>query len=637
MRSLRNRIVLITGIFSFLALAAGVTITLQHYENKVRRQSAKELRDISRSTVSMIEAVGSGLTNLGRAISASDKIIRPLKTSDVPALRASLEENIRRNSLDYADITDQSGRVVTSLYDSLAAAQPSLNPVVHRVLEARQYYYGILRIKDRIHVAATLPILDGSNLLGTITIGRTFDGDLIRRLENVPGVHLAVWENSGFEAIVAAGNRPLPPLENLLKAPDLDRLLAGESVIGNLSIDGRTYQVAYFAEPELGGKGVSYCAVYRSLEFLQEAGKLTLIHLSALSLLLLILAVGLAWWVSLRVTQPLSELTAVTRRMADSNFSESVPVRGRDEIGQLAVSFNDLSRSLQESISQKDRYAAELAKLNEQLEELVAERTEELENANIRLKRAVAENEDFLRAVSHDLGAPLRNIAGLVRMLERKQGNNLDDEGRDRLARIHRNVENELQLIEQLLELSRIKTRRGRPTEMDLQDLLGQIREDFSFLLEERGIKISITDVLPMIHAEKNRIRQVFQNLIDNAIKYVGVQKEPHIEIGWTEFEKSHLFWVQDNGMGIPADQLNKIFHVFRRVKSKETSEIEGKGIGLTSAKAIVEMYGGDIWVESEPGKGSTFYFTLEKARLQPDDNVEPIPESEVNEVPVPA
>lgn len=633
MRSLRNRIALITSVFSFLALGAGVTVTLQHYESKVRWQSAKELRDISRSTSSMIEAVGSGLSNLGRAISTSDDIVGKLRTPDAPALRAYLDENLKTNSLDYAEITDQTGRIIVTLYDSLTAEEQSVNPVVPSSLREKQYFYGILRSKNRIYVVATVPILDRRNLLGTVTIGRSLDGDLIKRLENVPGVHLAIWENPESDATVATSNQPLPPLMSLLQVREMNQLLSGESFIGNSNIGNHTYQVAYFAEPELGGNGVTYCAVYRSLGFLQEAGRLTFLHLFALSVLLLILALGLAWWVSKRITEPLSELTAGIRRMAESNFSESVPVHGTDEIGQLATSFNNLSKSLKENISQKDRYAAELAKLNEQLEGLVAERTEELEDANIRLKRAIAENEDFLRAVSHDLGAPLRNIAGLVRMLERKQGDGLDDEGRDRLARIQRNVQNELQLIEQLLELSRIKTRRGRLTEVDLQDLLGQMREDFSFLLEERGIRISITDVLPTIHAERHRIRQVFQNLIDNTIKYMGGQKEPHVEIGWTEFEKRHLFWVQDNGIGIPADQLHKIFHVFRRVKSKETSEIEGKGIGLTSVKAIVEMYGGDIWVESEPGKGSTFYFTLDKARLLPDDSAEPIVESELNEV----
>jgi len=202
-------------------------------------------------------------------------------------------------------------------------------------------------------------------------------------------------------------------------------------------------------------------------------------------------------------------------------------VQGETEITDLANSIRTMSRQLQHSLAQKDRFAAELTVLNLTLERQVVNRTEELARTNHRLRREIAEKDDFLRAISHDLGAPLRNIAGLARLIERKYKDHLGEDAREMLVRITNNVKNELGLIEQLLELSRIKTRRAQPSEISLRELLQDVQADLSYSITERRAHFRCAEDLPVLFAERNRIRQLFQNLLDNALKYMGKQAAP--------------------------------------------------------------------------------------------------------------
>lgn len=619
MRSIRQKVAFFMGISSLLALLLGVLLTIIHYEGKVRHQSSTELSSISRATPTMIETKGAELTSLGRALTISTDMIVPIVEKDHKALFAYLAKFVSVNHLEYAEYTDSEGTIVLHLTDSLSVGKRSQNPLVRVALSGSPYGHGILRQNDQLYVIATLPIVYQNALLGTITIGEDFNPELMQRMSAIPGVELAVWEFPDRQAIIPPGKTPLPPITRILTEDELNRIGDGEVIVKNLDVRGENFQSAFFVLNELGGNKANYCANYRSMKFLKEAGLLTAIHISALLLLVILLMIQYTWWISKRVTNPLERLIEFTRKLTHMDFSEQVPVTGNDEISELAVSFNNLSSALQENISQKDKYAGELADLNTKLESLVIKRTEELENINFRLKREIEDKDAFLRTVSHDLGAPLRNIAGLAQMVEKKFAEHLGTEGKDRLRRIRKNVANELEMIEQLLELSRIKTRRRSKVRVDIMDLLTQIRQSLSYSIEEKGIHMVVLDILPTIMAEKDRIKQVFQNLLDNAIKYIGDQKEPEIQIGWSENPDHHLFWVQDNGIGIPEDQKDKVFGIFHRVKSKEISSIQGKGVGLASVKAIVEMYGGEIWVESQPGRGSTFYFTLNRRQVDPN------------------
>jgi signal transduction histidine kinase len=134
--------------------------------------------------------------------------------------------------------------------------------------------------------------------------------------------------------------------------------------------------------------------------------------------------------------------------------------------------------------------------------------------------------------------------------------------------------------------------------------------------LKTRGISLLIDDRLPVLTCEKARLRQVFQNLIDNAIKYMGDGPVREIHVGCRVKASEAEFYVRDTGIGIEAEDIGKVFHVFRRGKSQAVQNVSGKGVGLASVKSIVETYSGSIWVESQPGQGSTFKFTINGVHL---------------------
>jgi signal transduction histidine kinase len=328
----------------------------------------------------------------------------------------------------------------------------------------------------------------------------------------------------------------------------------------------------------------------------------------AVFLLCLPLASGLVH----RIFLPIRQLVDATHRIAGGDFDTQVATHRPDEIGMLARAFNDMVDRVRQQ-QQALRVANDnLADANRDLEAKVQLRTSELENTNRRLSSEIAEKEDFLRAVSHDLNAPLRNISGMAAMLLMKYKDRFDEDVIHRLERIRKNVEVETDLISELLELSRIKTRRQKMEPVDVGLVIDELRDVFEQDLKTRGIALIVETALPRLNAERARLRQVFQNLIDNAIKYMGDGPVREIRVGHLDAWAGETeFYVRDTGLGIHAEDQNKVFYVFRRGRNSADVKVAGKGVGLASVKSIVETYEGRIWVESAPGEGSTFRFTI--------------------------
>jgi signal transduction histidine kinase len=314
----------------------------------------------------------------------------------------------------------------------------------------------------------------------------------------------------------------------------------------------------------------------------------------------------LVWRVVIR---PVRMLAAATVRLGQGDFSVRAKFRGNDEISDLAGAFDTMA-------GQIARGREELIQANEQLESKVAQRTRDLQATNERLRQEMAEKEDFLRAVSHDLGAPLRNIAGMAMMAMMKYGPELPEEVRLRLQRIQANVETENALIGELLELSRITTRPQRRQMVDIGLLMEELGRMFEYELRKGGITLAVDKRLPCLCVEKSRVRQVFQNLIDNAIKYMDKPTGGRIEIGYSRQDGMHRFSVIDNGPGVPEDQWQQIFYVFRRATSAAIAKVPGRGVGLALVKAVASIYDGRSWVEAAPsGQGAAFYVELSEAR----------------------
>jgi signal transduction histidine kinase len=323
-----------------------------------------------------------------------------------------------------------------------------------------------------------------------------------------------------------------------------------------------------------------------------------------------IVSLPMAYGLVHRVFFPIRQLVDATNKITAGDLDASVAIDRPDVIGMLARSFNEMVIRVRRSQEALEDANDRLAEANRDLEEKVQHRTTQLETANKRLSSEIAEKEDFLRAVSHDLNAPLRNISGMASMLLMKNRDKFDEEVIHRLERIQKNVQVETDLISELLELSRIKTRRLKMEPIDIGAMVNELAGMFENDLRTRNITLVIDSALPVLHCERTRMRQVFQNLIDNAIKYMGEGRHRRIHVGCMVWKAEAEFYVSDTGMGIDPEDLDKVFFVFRRGKNCGANTA-GKGVGLASVKSIVETYNGRIWVESHLGIGTTFRFTI--------------------------
>ena len=317
-----------------------------------------------------------------------------------------------------------------------------------------------------------------------------------------------------------------------------------------------------------------------------------------------------------RIFLPIRQLMAATERIARGDLDTQVAIHRPDLIGILARSFNEMVVKVRGQQLELESANLQLEKANAGLEQNVRERTAQLESANRELNREMAEKEDFLRAVSHDLNAPLRNISGMATMLLMKNREKFDEDVVHRLERIQKNVQVETDLISELLDLSRIKSCRESIERVELEPLVREMAGIFECDLKDHQIELVIDNRLPALDCEKARLRQVFQNLIDNAIKYMGNGVRKEIHVGCLSQGKVAEFYVGDTGVGIDPADIGKVFNVFRRGRGAQVQAVAGKGVGLTTVKSIIETYGGTIRVESEPGKGSTFRFTIGNKHL---------------------
>ncbi len=223
------------------------------------------------------------------------------------------------------------------------------------------------------------------------------------------------------------------------------------------------------------------------------------------------------------------------------------------------------------------------------------------------LKRSNRELEQFAYISSHDLQEPLRMVSSFTQLLERRYKNKLDSDADEYIEFIVEGAQRMKYLIDDLLTFSRVSTHAKEFENVDLETVLDDVISNLSLFIEENQAIIT-HDPLPIITADKSQMRQVFQNLISNAIKFHG-DNPPEINIIAHKQGNLWKFEVSDNGIGINQDYQNQIFEVFKRLHTRD--EYPGSGIGLSVSQKIIHRHGGQIGVESKPGEGSTFYFTI--------------------------
>jgi signal transduction histidine kinase len=258
-----------------------------------------------------------------------------------------------------------------------------------------------------------------------------------------------------------------------------------------------------------------------------------------------------------------------------------------------------------------------------------------MQSTALELQSKNAELEAFVYTVSHDLQAPVVSLRGFASLLQTRYSAHLDARGLTYITRIAANAEFLAKMLQDLLELSRVGRLREPDEDIATDGVIESVIHDLAAAMARRNVALQLPPVWPVVRYSRTHLRQVFSNLMSNAIKFMGPQAEPRVELGWRrlELEGAELaddpratarrveFFVRDNGIGIHPDYHERIFGAFQRLK---VIDVEGTGVGLSIVKRIVELHGGAVRVDSAPNAGSAFYFTAPEVVAEPTQALDP-------------
>jgi PAS domain S-box-containing protein len=276
----------------------------------------------------------------------------------------------------------------------------------------------------------------------------------------------------------------------------------------------------------------------------------------------------------------------------------------RDSEGQIALiagSFND--------ITARKQMEKELRKSRDELELRVRERTAELKTYMAKLEQSNQALQDFAYIAAHDMNEPLRKVISFGNVLRQKCGDSLEQSGNDYLNRMLNATERMQSLLKGLLEYSRVTTKVDPFVDVELAKIVGEVLSDLEIRVKRTGAEIRVLE-LPVVKADPTQMRQLLQNLIENALKFHKDGEKPVVEVRSSFADGRLQIMVDDNGIGFEEQYLERIFAPFQRLHGKN-SQYEGMGMGLAISKKIVERHGGSITARSTPGQGATFIITL--------------------------
>jgi PAS domain S-box-containing protein len=272
-----------------------------------------------------------------------------------------------------------------------------------------------------------------------------------------------------------------------------------------------------------------------------------------------------------------------------------------------------LRKKSEEHSAKLENQTAALQKVRDELEMRVGERTKELAVANQVLERSNLELKQFAYIASHDLQSPLRSISGFVQLLKLEYENTLDEQAHDWIRRTVQSIAQMQTLIRDLLSYSRVDARSRPFAQIQFVDIVNDSMALLDSSIHDSGGEVTFGR-LPAIMGDRSQLVQLIQNLISNGLTYRG-DHPPHIHVAAERDGKEWIFSVRDNGIGIDTKHHEQIFEIFKRLHDQ--TDYPGTGIGLAVCRRVVDRHGGRIWVKSEPGHGSTFYFTIPEGNEQ--------------------
>jgi len=366
----------------------------------------------------------------------------------------------------------------------------------------------------------------------------------------------------------------------------------------------RQDSLALFEPVILDGERIGTVYVESSLSEISKRLRFRFFTMAAVFLVSALAALALSSGLQGLISKPVLHLADTARAVSERNdYSLRAEKQSADELGQLMDAFNQM-------LSQIEERDTALQSAKDDLEHRVHARTHELRVANDELLQSNRELDDFAYVASHDLKEPLRGIHNYSMFLLEDYAGKLDDDGRSKLETLMRLTRRMEVLIDSLLQYSRLGRIDLTMEEVDLNELVAEVLENLDANFKTEQVEVTVPRPLPTVLGDRVQLGEIFHNLIVNGVKYNESQRK-RIEIGYRDSQPP-VFFVRDNGIGIPDKHFDAIFRIFKRLHARDKYG-GGTGAGLTIVKKIVERHNGSIWVESTPGEGTTFHFTLAK------------------------
>jgi signal transduction histidine kinase len=449
-----------------------------------------------------------------------------------------------------------------------------------------------------------------------------------------------VLQLSSIARVIAANSTAALAFQNDDDAKEILGALSADPHITAAAIYDRTGKLfakypadvsndALPAEPEMGGYHFQSQSLIGFQPILQGHKRLGTLYLrldaglilrewfrNSIGITVVVIAIALltAYFISKRlqkqISEPILALAETAKAISERrDFSVRAKQLGRDELGLLTKAFNEMlveiqaqDQAIRSDINKRKLVEEEIRQLNTELEDRVARRTAELEVANKEL-------EAFSYSVSHDLRAPLRAMDGFSQAVIEDYGPQLPAEGQRYLQTIRAGAQRMGLLIDDLLTFSRLSRLPLRKQPVDMAKL---VRDTVSELDSERSgrqVEMHVGE-LPSSHGDSALLKQVWVNLLSNALKYTRKRTPAIVEIGCARDNGEAVYFVRDNGTGFDMQYSHKLFGVFQRLHRAD--EFEGTGVGLAIVQRVVHRHGGRVWSEAAIDRGATFYFTLE-------------------------
>ena len=329
-----------------------------------------------------------------------------------------------------------------------------------------------------------------------------------------------------------------------------------------------------------------------------------------ISVVAVLSAIGSGVFISRSIYVPLAKLRDAASEIGKGDLNVRIDINSNDEIGQLSRAFDKMTEDLKQTTTSIDNLNQEIVK-RKKTEGALGLSNKNLEDSNKKLNQSNQQLQEFIYVASHDLREPVRKVSSFGQLLTKALAGKLNDDEQENFDYMIAGANRMQEMIEALLTYSRATNKDIEFEEIDLNEIVEQIRSfELVVRLEETGGCISVPEPLPIVKGDPAQIRQLLQNFIGNALKYYKKEVVPEVTIRAHSQENGMVrIEVEDNGIGIKAEQCENVFVMFKRLYSRQ--EYDGTGIGLAVCKRIVERHKGEIGVSSTYGQGSTFWFQL--------------------------